>query len=111
MTDLLLIITQKIDSPLYQIAKKNNCEIIAHDSDIGGRYSVFSSVGIIPAVIAGVDVKKFYESLCEICSWDWNGAKLVIEHCDSYTEMNKEPQKGFLQLADELKVINNETLK
>tara|TARA_Y100000590_G_scaffold410607_1_gene503827 strand:+ start:2388 stop:3623 length:1236 start_codon:yes stop_codon:yes gene_type:complete len=56
-----LIITQKIDSPLYQIAKKNNCEIIAHDSDIGGRYSVFSSVGIIPAVIAGVDVKKFYE--------------------------------------------------
>jgi len=56
-----LIITQNLDSPLHQIAKNNNCEIIEHDSEIGGRYSVFSSVGIIPAVIAGVDVQKLHE--------------------------------------------------
>jgi len=51
------------------------------------------------------DVEKLYESLKEICSWDWHGAKLVIEHCDAYSEQNKAPQKGFLSLKDEIQAI------
>ena len=51
------------------------------------------------------DAEKLLESLREICRWNWNGAKLVIEHCDSYTEQNKNPQKGFLNLNEELKII------
>ncbi len=64
-----------------------------------------SSPKTLPDVIRG-DVEKLYESLSEICSWDWHGARLVIEHCDSFTEHNKEPQKGFLSLIEEVKVIN-----
>ncbi len=51
------------------------------------------------------DVEKLYESLKEICGWDWYGAKIVIEHCDAYSEQNKIPQKGFLSLEDEIQVI------
>ena len=31
-----------------------------HEAEIGGRYSVFSNVGIVPAIIAGIDVKKIH---------------------------------------------------
>ncbi len=32
--------------------------IIDHESDMAGRFSVFSSVGMVPAIIAGLDVNK-----------------------------------------------------
>ena len=63
-----------------------------------------SSPKTLPDAIKG-DAEKLHESLREICRWDWHGAKLVIEHCDSYSEQNKDPQKGFLTLNDELQII------
>jgi hypothetical protein len=63
-----------------------------------------SSPKTTPDSIQG-DAEKLYESLLEICSWNWHGAKLVIEHCDSYSEQNNVPQKGFLSLKDEIKAI------
>ncbi|TCD54258.1 DUF4862 family protein [Alloscardovia theropitheci] len=40
-------------------------------------------------------------SLEEITQWDWDGARLVIEHCDKYIE-NQAPEKGFLSLEEEI---------
>lgn len=54
-----LFITSSKESSLSKIALEINAEIIAHPNDIGGRYSVFSIVGILPAMIANLDVKKF----------------------------------------------------
>ncbi|WP_159822366.1 DUF4862 family protein [Colwellia sp. 20A7] len=39
-------------------------------------------------------------------SWDWQGAKLVIEHCDAYVE-GQAAQKGFMSLEDEITAIQN----
>jgi len=64
-----LIITQFKASPLFNIAKKNNCLLIEHRSDIAGRYSIFSNVGMVPAIIAGLDVKEIHK-----------GARNVIEN-------------------------------
>lgn len=64
-----------------------------------------SSPKTLPYDIKG-NAENFFESLSEICGWEWYGAKLVIEHCDSYTEKNLEPQKGFLSLVEEVEVIN-----
>ena len=55
-----LIITEDKPSPLANIAHSNNCNIINHEKDIGGRYSIFSNVGMVPAIIAGLDVKKIH---------------------------------------------------
>jgi len=41
------------------------------------------------------------QSLTEMLSWDWQGAQLVIEHCDAYVE-GQDPGKGFLSLEDEI---------
>ena len=56
-----LIITEFGNSPLFNIAKKYNCLLLEHKKDIGGRYSVFSNVGMVPAIIAGLNVQNIYE--------------------------------------------------
>ena len=62
----LLIVTEYKNSPLYNIAKKNNCHLVEHNKDIGGRYSVFSNVGMIPSIIAGLDVKKIHQGALNV---------------------------------------------
>jgi len=51
-----LIITGK-NGPLEHIAQELGYVVIEHP-DIGGRYSGFSSSGLVPAILAGIDVKK-----------------------------------------------------
>ena len=48
--------------------------------------------------------EKFFESLLEIASWDWCGARVVVEHCDAYSG-RFIPQKGFLSLNDEIDAV------
>ena len=55
-----LVVTEFKESALFNIAKKNNCNLLEHKKDIGGRYSIFSNVGMIPAILAGLDVKKIH---------------------------------------------------
>jgi len=55
----LFVITQLKDSNLIHIAKKFNAEIIEHKNYIGGRYSVLSEVGMLPAALMGLNIKKF----------------------------------------------------
>ena len=61
-----LIITESKDSPLFNIAKKNNCLLLEHKDDIGGRYSVFSNVGMVPAILAGLNVKKIHQGVINV---------------------------------------------
>ena len=43
-------------------------------------------------------------SLIEILDWDWNGAHITIEHCDT-TSPRRVPEKGFLPIATEIAVL------
>ena len=56
-----LIITEDKKSPLANLAHKNKCTLFKHENDIGGRFSIFSNVGMVPAILAGLDVKKIHE--------------------------------------------------
>ena len=53
-----LVITEEKDSPLLKIAKKINAQILNHPKEIGGRYSCFCAVGMVPAAICGLNIKK-----------------------------------------------------
>ena len=52
-------ITENKPSYLFNLAKKLKAEIIYHNNFIGGRYSVLSEVGMLPAELMGLDPKKF----------------------------------------------------
>lgn len=43
----------------------------------------------------------FARSLEELRRWDWEGAELLVEHCDRWRD-DRAPDKGFLPLEDEL---------
>jgi len=49
-------------------------------------------------------VSSFVQSLGEITSWDWQDARIVIEHCDAPVS-GHIPEKGFLSIDDEIKAI------
>ena len=51
-----IFITEKKESPLYKIGKDIECLILEHNKEIGGRYSIFSNVALLPASIAGLDI-------------------------------------------------------
>ena len=54
-----IFITENKNNYLRKIAKKMKCEIIEHKNYIGGRYSVLSEVGMLPAELMGLNEKKF----------------------------------------------------
>ena len=54
-----LIITENVNSYLVLLAKKLKAEIINHNNFIGGRYSVLSEVGMLPAELMGLNLNKF----------------------------------------------------
>ena len=57
--DKNLFITENKDNYLYRLALKLKAEVIHHNNFIGGRYSVLSETGMLPAELMGLDVKKF----------------------------------------------------
>ena len=54
-----IFITENKKSYLQDLAKKLRAEIFEHKNYIGGRYSVLSEVGMLPAEIMGLNEKKF----------------------------------------------------
>ena len=54
-----IVITEDKSSFLTSLAKKLKAEIIEHKNYIGGRYSVLSEVGMLPAQLLGLHEAKF----------------------------------------------------
>ena len=54
-----IFITENKKNYLYQLAKKLKGEIVHHNNYIGGRYSVLSEVGMLPAELMGFKSKNF----------------------------------------------------
>tara|TARA_Y100001970_G_C14256763_1_gene876094 strand:- start:6975 stop:8126 length:1152 start_codon:yes stop_codon:yes gene_type:complete len=60
-----IFITENKNSYLNLLGKKLKADIIHHNNYIGGRYSVLSEVGMLPAELMGLNPKKFkqYDNL------------------------------------------------
>lgn len=81
-----IAITELSDNnDLKTLAESKKMQVIEHNPRIGGRYSVFSIVGLLPAAIQGADIDSFID-----------GAKLVIndimnsktaEECQLYQDI------------------------
>ena len=58
-----IIISEKKENLLNTFAKKRKILWVQHKNYIGGRYSVLSEVGMIPAYLMGLKVKSFRKNL------------------------------------------------
>ena len=61
-----IVITERRNSPLANFCKKFNILMIEHKKHIGGRYSVLSEVGMLPAYLMGLNIKKFRKNILHI---------------------------------------------
>ena len=57
--DKNIFITENKKNYLMSLANKLKAEVIHHNNFIGGRYSVLSEVGMLPAELMGLSPKKF----------------------------------------------------
>ncbi|NDH62827.1 MAG: glucose-6-phosphate isomerase, partial [Alphaproteobacteria bacterium] len=62
----VLAITEATDNPLRRLATAMGCTIIEHDPKVGGRFSALSLVGMLPAMIAGLDCAAVREGAASV---------------------------------------------
>jgi len=65
----ILFITENKEGALYQLSKELKIEVIEHPP-VGGRFSVLSVVGLLPAYVGGVDIEGVME-----------GARSMVQRC------------------------------
>jgi glucose-6-phosphate isomerase len=51
-----LVVTEAKPNPLRKFAESIGCPVLEHPAGVGGRYSVLTVVGLLPAMLMGLDV-------------------------------------------------------
>ena len=62
----VVVITGPGDTPLRRLALRYGCEVLGHDPDLGGRFAALSLVGLLPALIAGLDARALRTGAAEV---------------------------------------------
>lgn len=57
----MVLITEPKESVLYKFGQEKDLIILDHDTGIGGRFSVLSNVGMLPAALMGLQIAKIKE--------------------------------------------------
>ena len=66
LAEHIVAITEPSDNALGRLAARIGCPILDHDPKVGGRFSVLSLVGLLPAMIAGLDVGAIREGAASV---------------------------------------------
>jgi glucose-6-phosphate isomerase len=75
LADRVLAITEPRDNPLRRLAVAEKMRVLDHDTKIGGRYTVLSNVGLLPALIAGLDATQMREGAATALDATLSGAE------------------------------------
>ncbi len=68
--DRIIAVTTLGKGTLYNIAAKEGFKIFGIGKGVGGRFSVFSSVGLVPLALVGIDIKALIQ-----------GARKAAKYC------------------------------
>ena len=95
----VIIISEKKNNALSNFAKKRDFFFVKHNSNIGGRYSIFTEVGMIPAYLMGLNpfqIKKkllqFYRNKKNLVFSKKNTKKIYQKKIKTLVFFNYVPQ-------------------
>jgi glucose-6-phosphate isomerase len=74
------VITIANDNSLHSIAKANGIRVLAHDPDLGGRFSILSSVGLIPAAAIGMDIRRLRAGAASVLNDNSSAVQAAAVH-------------------------------
>jgi len=77
--DHFCVITSIPDTPLHKWVIKNKVKTFYFSQNLSGRFSVFSAVGLLPAAVVGVDIRKVLK-----------GGNYMLDRC-SNTNIENNP--------------------
>ena len=138
--DKNIILTENSQSYIKTLAQKLKAEIVDHKNYIGGRYSVLSEVGMLPAELMGLNTikfkrlnylvnnKKFINSLCEnvektlslikkkklnsiILNYDERSENLFLWYQQLISESLGKKSKGILPIISNMPRDNHSLLQ
>ena len=66
LANRVLAITGPGDTPLRRLALRHGCKVERHDPDLGGRFAALSLVGLLPALIVGLDARAVRQGAAEV---------------------------------------------
>ncbi len=113
------IVISEDDSPLSKFAKSKNIKTFSIPKNVGGRFSVFSNVGLVPLALIGIDIKKLLEGCKDVNESFFNKgkfyklifkkARFLVENKDqfniniifSYSSILEAFNKWYVQLWGE----------
>ena len=79
-----------LDSPLYKLGQKENIETFYISKNVGGRFSVLSSVGLVPLYLMGYNVQRLLNGAKKIrdefFTEDGNIKNSLIQKASFYAE-------------------------
>jgi glucose-6-phosphate isomerase len=64
--DHIVAVTDAKTGVLRPVATQNGYQTFEVPDDVGGRFSVFSAVGLLPAALCGIDVKEIQRGIREL---------------------------------------------
>ena len=73
----VFVITMPGSRPLRNLAEKYDIQILDHQPELGGRFSLFSAVGLLPAAIAGLDISTLRDGAASMT--DSSGINIAVE--------------------------------
>ena len=59
----IIVIAERKNNLLFSLSKKLNLFYIEHKKHVGGRYSVLSETGVIPAYLMGLNIEKLRSNI------------------------------------------------
>jgi glucose-6-phosphate isomerase len=105
-----VVVTTDRNSPLWDLAQKKKYSLLEVPKKVGGRYSVFSPVGLFPLGLLGIDIHGFMEgakSQREMCLMEnlrENPAASGAAHMNAHYKNGKNIHDLFL-FAKDLEVV------
>ncbi len=66
LAERVTVISDPIPSPLRRLADRLGLPCLDHEPGVGGRYSVLSNVGLLPALLAGLDGARLRAGAAEV---------------------------------------------
>ena len=64
------VITEDTSNNLNNYSKEKGCHTIYIPEKIGGRYSIFTAVGLLPLAVHGIDLREFVEGAKQLANKD-----------------------------------------
>lgn len=100
-----MAIAMQGDNILRRICAKHGIKVLDHDSKVGGRFSILSNVGLLPALVSGMEVKRLRKGAAEFFN---NKADLALESAAIHVALMRKGiwQNVLMTYPDRLEHLN-----